>query len=45
MPGSWKDYKDWKELMENIRNHPQQESMDYDDEVEDLSTQFKEYID
>ena len=44
MPDNWKDYRDWKQLMENIRKNPQQE-IDYDDDVEDLTEQFKEYID
>ena len=44
MPDSWKDYKDWKELMESIRNKPQVDDS-YDDDVEDLNELFKEYID
>lgn len=46
MPDNWEDYKDWKELMENIRK-PRQEDNDYeiDDDVSDLKELFKEYID
>lgn len=44
MPDNWKTYRDWKQLMENIRKNTQQE-IDYDDDVEDLTEQFKEYID
>lgn len=44
MPDNWKDYKDWKELMENIRKKPQIEDT-YDDDVDDLNELFKEYID
>lgn len=44
MPDNWETYKDWKELMENIRKKPQVEDT-YDDEVEDLNELFKEYID
>lgn len=46
MPDNWKDYRDWKQLMENIRKNPQQE-IDYneDDDVSDLTTLFREYID
>ena len=45
MPDNWKDYKNWKELMENIRKKPQEEDYDYDDDVTDLKELFKEYID
>jgi hypothetical protein len=44
MPDNWKTYKDWKELMENIRKKPQVEDT-YDDDVDDLNELFKEYID
>ncbi len=44
MPDNWETYKDWKELMENIRRRPQQEDV-YDDDVEDLTELFKEYTD
>ncbi len=44
MPGNWKDYRDWKELMESIRRKPREDDS-YDDDVEDLTEQFKEYID
>lgn len=44
MPDNWEAYKDWKELMENIRKKPQIEDT-YDDDVDDLNELFKEYID
>ena len=46
MPGNWEDYRDWKELQENMRKKSQEDN-DYeiDDEVEDLKELFKEYID
>lgn len=44
MPDNWKDYKEWKELMESIRRTPEEEC-EYDDDVGDLTEQFKEYID
>lgn len=43
MPDNWETYKDWKELMENIRKKPHEEEL-YDDDVEDLKELFKEYI-
>ena len=43
MSDNWKDYKEWKELMESIRKRPQE--CEYDDDVGDLTEQFKEYID
>lgn len=45
MPDNWKDYRDWKELMEDIRRRPREEDYPVDDEVEDLKELFKEYID
>ena len=44
MPDNWETYKEWKQLMENIRKKPQVED-DYDDDVTDLTEQFREYID
>ena len=44
MPDNWETYKDWKELMENIRKKPQVDNA-YDDDVEDLTELFREYID
>lgn len=44
MPGNWETYKDWKELMENIRKKPQVDDS-YDDDVTDLTELFREYID
>ena len=44
MPDNWETYKDWKELMENIRKKPQVEDT-YDDDVDDLNELFKEYMD
>ena len=46
MSDNWKDYRDWKELQENMRKKSQEDN-DYeiDDEVEDLKELFKEYID
>ena len=45
MPGSWEDYRDWKQLMENIRKRPQEDTSYDDDDVTDLTEMFKEYID
>jgi hypothetical protein len=44
MPDNWETYRDWKELMENIRKKSQVEDT-YDDDVDDLNELFKEYID
>lgn len=44
MPDNWKDYKDWKELMENIRKKPQiEDTYDDDDNVEDLTELLRDY--
>ena len=43
MPDSWKDYRDWKELMESVRKKPQVDDS-YDDDVEDLTEIFREYL-
>lgn len=43
MPDAWKDYKEWKELMENIRKRPQECEYDDDDDVTDLNELFKDY--
>lgn len=45
MPGSWKDYKDWKELLEGMRRKPDDENFQYDDDTDDINDIFKEYID
>ena len=44
MPDNWETYKDWKELMEDIRRRPREEDT-YDDDVTDLTEQFREYLD
>ena len=44
MPDNWEDYRDWKQLMENIRKRRPEEDV-YDDEVEDLKELFREYMD
>jgi hypothetical protein len=44
MPDNWETYRDWKQLMENIRKRPQEDNS-YDDDVTDLTEQFREYID
>ena len=44
MPDNWEKYKEWKELMEDIRKRPQEEDT-YNDDVEDLNKLFREYID
>lgn len=47
MPDNWKDYKDWKELMENIRRSPQEDcpidDSDDDDDVESLVEMLRDY--
>ena len=44
MPDNWKDYKDWKELMENIRKKPCPDNDYYDDDnVEDLNDLLRDY--
>lgn len=46
MPGDWKAYKDWKELIESTRRRPREDEDNFvDDDVEDLTELFKEYID
>lgn len=47
MPGNWKDYRDWKQLMENIRK-PRQEDNEYDivdndDDVQELVEMLRDY--
>ena len=46
MPDNWETYKDWKELMENIRK-PRQEDDDYitndDDDVQSLVEMLRDY--
>ena len=46
MPDAWKDYRDWKQLMENIRK-PRQEDEDYstndDDDVKSLIEILRDY--
>ena len=46
MTDNWENYRDWKELQENMRKKSHEDN-DYeiDDEVEDLKELFKEYID
>ena len=44
MPDNWETYRDCKKLMEDIRRKPQEDTS-YDDNVEDLVEQFKEYLD
>ena len=44
MPDNWKDYKEWKELMESTRRRLQEECVyDDDDDVSDLNELFKDY--
>ena len=45
MPDNWETYREWKQLMENIRKKPQIEDDSYDDDVQDIKELFKEYID
>lgn len=46
MPDNWKDYRDWKQLMENIRK-PRQEDDEYDigddDDVQSLVELLRDY--
>lgn len=46
MPGNWESYRDWKELIEGTRKRPREDEGNFvDDDVEDLTELFKEYID
>lgn len=44
MPDNWETYRDWKKLMEDMRS-PHREEDEYDDDVTNLTEQFREYID
>ena len=46
MPGDWKDFEDWKENLNESKNNRRDD--DYgllDDDVEDLTELFREYVD
>lgn len=44
MPDNWEAYRDWKELMENIRRRPREDNDYYDDDnVEDLTELLRDY--
>ena len=46
MPDNWKDYEDWKESINESKNNRRDDELDFvDDDVEDLTELFKEYID
>jgi hypothetical protein len=46
MPGNWKDYRDWKKLIESTHRKPQEDEDSFvDDDVEDLTELFREYLD
>ena len=44
MPDNWETYKEWKELMENIRKRPQDDEVYTDDDnIEDFKELYEEY--
>ena len=46
MTGDWKDYEDWKENLNESKNNRGDDELDFvDDDVEDLTELFREYID
>ena len=46
MNGDWKDYKDWKENLNESKNNRRDDELDFvDDDVKDLTELFREYID
>lgn len=46
MSGDWKDFEYWKENLNESKNNRRNDELDFvDDDVEDLTELFKEYID
>lgn len=47
MPDNWKDYEDWKESINESKNNRRDDELDFidDDDVEDLTRLFREYLD
>ena len=46
MSGDWKDFEYWKESLNESKNNRRNDELDFvDDDVEDLTELFKEYID
>ena len=46
MSNDWKDFEDWKEKLNESKNNRRDDELDFvDDDVEDLTELFKEYID
>lgn len=46
MPDNWKDYEDWKEALNESKNNRRDNELDFvDDDIEDLTELFREYID
>ena len=46
MSNNWKDFEDWKEKLNESKNNRRDDDLDFvDDDVEDLTELFKEYID
>ena len=45
MPGDWKDYRDWKENLNESKNIRRDNELDFVGDDEDLNELFKEYID
>ena len=46
MPGDWKDFEDWKEKLNESKNDRRDDELDFvDDDVENLTELFREYLD
>lgn len=46
MTCDWKDFEDWKESLNESKHSRRDDELDFvDDDVEDLTELFKEYID
>ena len=46
MSGDWKDFEDWKEILNESKNNRRDNDLDFaDDDVKDLIELFREYID
>ena len=46
MSGDWKDFEAWKEHLNESKNNRRDDGLDFvDDDVEDLTELFREYLD
>ena len=46
MSGDWKDFEAWKEYLNESKNNRRDDELDFeDDNVENLTEAFREYLD